>query len=645
MVLPGQGEVVPKAAEGEDGNAPSELFAFLICRSNPPAKGECRVLINRRTALSGASALATMALLPRSTAAATPSRAPIDTLAYQDVTLLEGPARAQAERTLEALLAMDEGKMLRPFLQRAGMPAPAEGFGGWYDWSPAFDPPRDLTGFIPGHSFGQYVSALSRGYAALHDARAKAKVDRLVAGFAPTIRADFYRDYPLPAYTYDKTLIGMLDAHRLIGNAQALKLIDPATDAVLPWLPGKALNRPDVEKQPHRNVAFGWDETYTLAENLYLAAENGAGERYHKLARAYLLDDAYFFPLAAGKNVLPGRHAYSHVNALASAMKAYLVDGDPRHLAAARNGMGFVLDQSFATGGWGPNEGFVEPESGKLGGSLDSSHASFEAPCGSYGHFKVARYLLGATGDSRWGDGMERLLYNAALGALPLKPDGTAFYYADYNQAGHKSYYGAKCPCCSGTIGQLTADYGISAVLGDAHGLFVNLYLPLQANWRRDGEVALALTQTGNYPLGDEVAMSIFAPRPVRMALRLRIPAWAGPATRVAVNGRVQAGIVPGRFATIAREWRDGDRITLTIDRAMRLEAVDAQHPDRVAAMQGPLALFALGADVPSFTRAQLGALRQLKPGGSEWGFAGGPTFAPYFAFGDETSRLYQSVA
>jgi len=599
--------------------------------------------INRRTLLAGAGALATAGVVPRAAEAA-PARAPIGMLDYRDVTLLEGPARAQAGRTLEALLAMDDARLLRPFRQRAGLPISDDRFGGWYDFVPEFHSKQSMVGFIPGHSFGQYVSALSRGYAVTGDARAKAKVDRLIAGYAPTIRSDFYQNYTLPAYTFDKTLIGLIDAHRFAGNAQALALVGPTTDAVLPWLPGRALNRPDEERKPRAEQAFGWDETYTLPENLYLAAERGAGERFRTMARAYQLNDAYFFPLANGQNVLPGRHAYSHLNALASAAESYIVDGDPRHLAAARNGLGMIEAQSFATGGWGPNEGFVAPGSGKLGDSLDTTHASFEAPCGSYGHMKVARYLMRITGDSRYGDGMERLLYNAALGALPLKPDGTAFYYADYNQAGHKTYYDTKCPCCSGTIGQLTADYGINAVLGDAHGLFVNLYLPLQANWRRDGRTALTLTQTGSYPLGDEVAMSVFAPQPVRMALRLRIPAWAGPATRVAVNGRVQPGVVPGRFASIVREWREGDRITLTIDRTLRLEAVDAQHPDRVAAMQGPLALFALGGDTPGFTRAQLMSLSQRTPGGTEWGFAGGPVFAPYFAFGGEQSRLYQVV-
>jgi DUF1680 family protein len=600
--------------------------------------------IQRRTLLGGAGAIATLALLPRAASAAPGARTMMDTCRYEDVTLQDGPARRQADQTLEALLAMDDARLLRPFRERAGLPIADDRFGGWYDFVPEFHSKQSMVGFIPGHSFGQYISALSRGYAVTRDARAKAKVDRLIAGYAPTITPDFYKNYTLPAYTFDKTLIGLIDAHQFAGNAQAMKLVAPTTDAVLARLPGRALNRPDVERQPRAEQAFGWDETYTLAENLYLAADRGAGERYRTMARAYLLDEAYFFPLANGQNVLPGRHAYSHMNALASAAEAYIVDGDPRHLAAARNGMGFILDQSFATGGWGPNEGYVVPGSGGLGDSLDKTHASFEAPCGSYGHMKVARYLMRITGDSRYGDGMERLLYNAALGALPLKPDGTAFYYADYNQAGHKTYYDTICPCCSGSIGQLTADYGINAVLSDAHGLFVNLYLPLQANWRRDGETALTLTQDGNYPLGDDIEMSIFVPRPVRMALRLRIPAWAGPATRIAVNGRVRSGAVPGRFATIVREWREGDRITLTIDRSLRLEAVDAQHPDRVAVMQGPLALFALG-DVPSFTRAQLASIRQRRPGGVEWGFADSPTFAPYFAFGSDTSRLYQKLS
>ena len=601
--------------------------------------------MNRRSVLSAAGSAAWAAAMPwKAEAGGAPDALPREP-AHRDVELLDGMARVQARRTLDALLAMDEESLLRPFRQAAGLEVAPRGLGGWYDATPAFDPPSNMTGFIPGHSWGQYVSALSRGYAATGDVAAKAKVGRLVAGFAPTITPEFFRDYPLPAYTFDKIAIGLIDAHRYTDDPRALRLLGSVADAASPFLPGRAVDRTEAQRRTRPNVAFGWDESYTLPENLHIAADLGAGERFRTMARAYLLDQSYFEPLAAGRNVLAGRHAYSHVNALASAMKAYLVDGDPKHLAAARNGMKFVLDQSFATGGWGPNEAFVETGSGKLGESLGATHASFEAPCGSYGHFKVARYLMRVTGDSRWGDGMERLFYNAALGALPLQADGSAFYYADYNEVGAKTYFEYACPCCSGSIGQLTADYGVSAYLNDRKGLFVNLYTPSRVVWRRGQEPALTLTQGGAYPLGDDIVMTIAAPRPVAMTLRLRIPAWAGPATRLRVNGEDAPRPAPGRFASIDREWRTGDRVVLEIDRPLRSEPVDSRHPDQVALVQGPLALFATGERFTPLKRAQLASLRQVAPGADVWtldGDLGRQVFRPYFAIGSEPTRLYQ---
>ena len=559
---------------------------------------------------------------------------------------LRGLAAQQRDATLSALLGMDETLLLRPFRQRAGMAIGSERLGGWYDFDPASDPPRNMSGFIPGHSFGQYISALAR-FAAGGSSVARAKMVRLLDGFAPTVTREFYRDYPLPAYTYDKLLIGLIDAVRYGGHEPARALFDPVTDAVLPWLPGHARDRQIPLVPPPRNEAFGWDETYTLPENLYLAHAIGAGDRFLPMARAYLLDATFFDPLARGQNVLPGRHAYSHLNALNSALSAYAVDGSAKHLAAARNGFAFVLQQSWATGGWGPNEGFITPGSGTLGKVLGHAHGSFEGPCGCWGHFKLAESLIRLTGDSRPGDSMERLLYNVALGALPLKSDGTAFYYADYSDGGRKSYYPAKCPCCSGTIGQLVASYGSSAFLSDSRGLLINLYLPATVRWESPGGERLVFEQSGDYPLADRVRLRVSAARPAAMDLRLRIPQWAGPRTSIAVNGREVARPRPGAFASLARNWRDGDKVVLTIDRTMRLEQVDAEHPDRVALMQGPLALFAVQPRSPQWSRANLLAARQTAHA-AEWtahGSAGVQRFAPYFAFGEEPAQLYQELA
>jgi hypothetical protein len=568
--------------------------------------------------------------------------------AYADVTLLDGPLLDQFRAQHATLLAMDEDALLKPYRTAAGLAAPGDDLGGWYNSSAAFDPPRDMHGFIPGHSLGQYISSLARAYAVTGDEATRQKVQRLVAGYAATITPRLYDGYPLPAYLFDKINIGLIDAHKLARDPRALTALDATLDAALPHLPEKALTRPQMAARPHPNIAFTWDESYTLPENLYLAWRRGAGLRYRELAARYLLDADYFDPLARGDNVLPGKHAYSHVNALSSAMQAYLVDGDPKHLQAARNGFDFVLAQSYATGGWGPNEGFVVPGSGALGESLGNTHASFETPCGAYGHFKIARYLMAVTLDSRYGDSMERVLYNTVLGALPMKPDGTAFYYADYNASGSKTYFEYRCPCCSGTLGQMVADYGISAYLLSDRGAVVNLYLPSKLSWRQNGR-ALSLQQSTAYPLDSAIEIALATATPQTFSITLRIPAWAGGNSTISVNGqRVPQPIVAGSWHEIRRTWNDGDRIELILDRPLRLEMVDRQHPDLVALMQGPLALFALGDRMLPFTRRELMSVRQVAARSSEWRVVtadGAQSFKPYYAVGLESTRLYQPVS
>jgi DUF1680 family protein len=158
---------------------------------------------------------------------------------------------------------------------------------------------------------------------------------------------------------------------------------------------------------------------------------------HRSLAMRFLYDD-FFSALATGDNVLPGKHAYSHVNALSSAAQAYLSLNTPMYLDAARQGFAMIDAQSYATGGWGPDEHFVEPGSGALGASLLDCKMSFETSCGAYAHVKLTRYLLRITRDARYGDSMERVIYNTALGALPLQHEGRAFYYSDYTRNARK---------------------------------------------------------------------------------------------------------------------------------------------------------------------------------------------------------------
>jgi DUF1680 family protein len=365
----------------------------------------------------------------------------------------------------------------------------------------------------------------------------------------------------------------LIDAHEFAHDQMAMGIHEKLTRAMVAYLPEKALSRAEQRSRPHKDSSYTWDETYTLPENLFLAYQRSGKSFYRDMAKQYLEDDTYFGPLSEGNNVLPFEHAYSHVNAFSSAMQAYITLGSEKHLRAAKNGFQMLLTtQSFATGGWGPNEGFGEPGTGHLGGSLTQTHASFETPCGAYGHFKIARYLLRVTKDSRYGDSMERVLYNTILGAWPIQADGTSFYYSDYAATGKKSWHRDKWPCCSGTFPQLAADYNISTYLRSADGVYVNLFTPSSVQWM-DGSAKCGLTQRTNYPFENTVSMQVSGSRPSDYTLYVRIPAWADSNPVLSVNGTRLSDVRAGTFAAIRRTWNEGDRVELELPMPLRINA------------------------------------------------------------------------
>jgi DUF1680 family protein len=585
--------------------------------------------VDRRTFLKATSATAAGAyaasVLPAWAAAdknLVAISTPLNTFAYADVQLLAGPMKRQFEENHARFQHLDDDRLLKVFRQVAGLAAPGEDMGGWYDLTGFSLEGNDFHGFIAGHTLGQYVSALARAYAVTGSEETRSKVNRLVKGYGETLdaKAKFFVDYRLPAYTYDKLSCGLIDAHEFCHDPMAMDIHEKLTRAMVAYLPEKALSRAEQRSRPHKDTSYTWDETYTLPENLFLAYQRSGKSFYRDMAKQYLEDDTYFNPLSEGNNVLPFEHAYSHVNAFSSAMQAYITLGSEKHLRAARNGFDMIVNtQSFATGGWGPNEAFGEPGTGQLGSSLTTTHASFETPCGAYGHFKITRYLLRVTKDSRYGDSMERVLYNTILGAWPIQADGTSFYYSDYAVAGKKVWYGQKWPCCSGTFPQLAADYHISTYLRSADGVYVNLFTPSRVQWKTE-TAKLGLMQETKYPFDNKVSIAVSASQPTEYTMYVRIPDWARSNPVLSVNGkRVSESVDAGTFASIRRTWKDGDRVELELPMPLRLESVDANHPDIMALVQGPLVLMAIGESQPTFARNTLLQAKATNNANGDW--------------------------
>jgi DUF1680 family protein len=559
-------------------------------------------MLSRRRFLGSAAACA---VAPG--AARPQDRLKLREFSYSQVRLTGGPLAAMYERTRAHFLKLDEDRLLKVYRQRVGMPAPGRDMGGWYD----------AEGFVPGHLLGQFMSGLARMHANNRDPEPAAKVRRLVRGYAETFEKD-NNPFASPkaiatwaCYVLDKYEIGLLDAATLANIDEARTLLPRVIQGGLRFIPNHTFDRIGVRQPPY-------DEPYVLSENLFKTYALTGDSRHLDLAKLYLLDKGFFDPLAEGENVLPGKHGYSHVIALSSGAKAYEVLGNEKYLRAIRNAWDMIEQtQQYASGAWAADEMFVRPRSGELAATLTKTRNHFETPCCFYAHAKLARYLTSFTGEAKYGDGLERVLFNTILGALDPDDDGGYFYYSDYQAKARKSYYKSKWPCCAGTLLQSVADFPLDLYFQDGRGIYVNMYAGSELRWNVKG-VPVTLTQTTDYPESEEIEFRIQAESPVEFAVKLRIPGWLEQPARISVNGKTATVRAErGSFAALTRRWRKGDTIALRLPFSSRTIAIEERAPDVVAAMRGPVMLAAV--DPPDDFAATADALARMSPA------AGGP--------------------
>ena len=199
--------------------------------------------------------------------------------------------------------------------------------------------------------------------------------------------------------------------------------------------------------------------------------------------------------------------------------------------------------------------------------------------------------MLRITGDPRWADQLERVAFNA----LPTQVnDGFTHkqYYQQVNQAsctrswrtfstphdGTDVVFGTLngYPCCLSNLHQgwpkLTQNLWYATADG---GLAALLYAPCTVTATVTGGVEVQIREETAYPFRGTVELQVdFTGKRVRKAsfpLRFRIPGWCGKA-EVSVNGEPVEVSVKEGIACLDREWRKGDRMTLSFPMDIRTE-------------------------------------------------------------------------
>lgn len=542
---------------------------------------------------------------------------------YKNVELRDSRFLRQFEQTKEMYAEIPNDSLLYNFRKRAGKAAPGHPLTGWYGRQ--------------SFNFGQFCGALAKMYAQTGEARLKHKlyyllnewgmcIDEEGYGFSPEKKR--YREY-IMAYEYEKLVGGLTDAWEYAGYPRAFEWLKKITL----WY---EQHSPCGDREKLYLV-----EWYTLSENLYRAYLLSGDEIYYRVAKSHEYPEYWNVFLKPPIRLKRPKHAYSHVNSLSGAAMAYAVERKEIYLKILERAYEEITQRHiYATGGYGPSEDMFG-QAGYLGDSLKSAwdrtvtearlrprhdaQGNCEVSCCTWAAMKLCRYLMEYTGEARYGDWMEKVLYNGVL-ALPLvTPEGKIMYYANYFLDGgikstlDRRYHGAveayddlsvtyhyNWQCCTGTYPQVTAEYANLIYYRNGREICISQYLPsvyrfsllesieekLHATESEEysGDWGMLECET-EYPEREEILYRLTLPegREEQLALKFRIPSWCTEQVQVYVNGEPQEHQASaGQWLELKRGWHSGDVIALYIKRELYFRAIDEKNPKIAALCWGP---------------------------------------------------------
>jgi DUF1680 family protein/alpha-L-arabinofuranosidase len=529
----------------------------------------------------------------------------------QDVRLLDGPFKHAMELDRKYLLSLDADRLLHVFRLRAGLPSTAKPYGGW------MAPDNNSRGeFV-----GLYLSACAEMYAGTADEQVKKNADQVVAGLAECQRkigtgflhthADTFTsrcETPVPFwYQIHKVMAGLMDMYLYCDNRQALEIAGKLGD----WACTSAEKWTDAQMQKMLEPEHGGINE--AMANLYALT---GGRKYLKLALR--LDHmAVIGPASQREDRLTGLHANTQIPKFIGAARQYELTGQPWLKTAATFFWETVVNErSYVIGGNSLGEYFTGKE--KLSQALGLNTCE---TCNTYNMLKLTRHLFFWELRLEYADYYERALYNQILGSQ--NPDtGMMCYFTPlvFDPKCRKEYCSPEDSfwCCTGTGIENHAKYGDSIYFRQgATGLYVNLFIASELSWCAKG---LALRQETKYPEEAGTRLVFACAQPVELNLHIRRPSWATAGFTVRINGVEQpVENKPGSYATVAREWRGGDIVEVSMPFTLRTEAF-RDNPRRLAFLHGPLVLCADtqgaggGAPCPVIAAEEGQILGSLKP-------------------------------
>jgi DUF1680 family protein len=479
------------------------------------------------------------------------------------------------------------------------------------DTKPLLDGFQHRPGNHPwiGEHVGKWMHAATLAWANTGDGALRRKLDdvaaQLIAAqepdgylgtYAPDKRFGLYDGADWDVWSQNYCLVGLLTYYRYTGNKPALEASRRIADLLVATFPAR---KSILAAGTHMGMAA----TSVLSPIVDLYRLTGDA-RYLEFARYIVRSyeepggpDIVRTLLAPGGSVakVANGKAYEMLYNLLGLVELNQVTGDARLLRAAENAWSDITsNRMYVTG------------TASIGECFGASH---ELPNGEDAHLgetcvtttwiQLNAALLQQTGLARYGDEIERSLYNH-LAAAQDPADGDWCYYTALEGAKH---YDKDITCCHSSGPRAMALAPQLAYLQGDGCLVVSTLESSRARFVAGG-APVEVVQESRFPYEGRSVLTIRAAQPVRFSLRVRAPPWAAP--MAAGGGTVRDGwlVLP------ERAWREGDQVALSFRLGSRVLRGEYTNYSHIAYAWGPFVLAAEGPPgaegtaAPQFTRA-----------------------------------------
>jgi DUF1680 family protein len=242
--------------------------------------------------------------------------------------------------------------------------------------------------------------------------------------------------------------------------------------------------------------------------------------------------------------------------------------------------------------------------------------------CAAVGAGFFSQRMNELTGNGKYMDEFERVLYNNVLTGVSLKGDNYT-YQNPLNAHDHSRWDWHSCPCCPPMFLKMVSELPHYIYASSENQVYVNMFIGSDSKIKLADKTDVSLSQKTNYPWEGKIDISVNPSKQSKFIVNVRIPGWARgkenpydlyssdlkSGYKVLVNGNQIVPRLKDGYASIDRMWKKGDRIELELPMKPRFVGANqqvAQLKNMVSLASGPIVYSFEAADNVNLDGVQL---------------------------------------